>query len=230
MQDGMDVTANNIANVNTYGFKPSRPAFSDLIYTLRNPDNEDTEMGHGVKLNGTDLLYEEGSVRQTERPLDFCILGESLFAIQNTEGNVYYTKDGGFQMQQQEDGQWYLIDDYNGNVLDQEGQPIVIPFDGETGDITEIDTRALVETIGRFRFENPCGLLQRGNNYFEVSATSGEAIGAPEAEMMSGWLEASSASLAKEMTNVITFQRAFSANIKMVQTADEVEQIVNNLR
>ena len=80
-QLGMDITANNLANVNTYGFKASRPSFADLLYTKRNTDNEEVQFGHGVRVDKTDLMFEQSQVRDTGRELDFAALNEGFFAL-----------------------------------------------------------------------------------------------------------------------------------------------------
>lgn len=227
MQDGMDITSNNIANINTHGFQASRPAFSDLIYTIRKGMEEDTEIGHGVKLDTTNLMFREGAPVETNRDLDFCLTGEALFAIGQPDGTIRYTKDGGFEMTQMGDQNWYLVDDKGNNVLTQDLQPVVVPF--EEG--TEIpDLPALTGLIGAFSFPNPYGLMQAGDNYFTETDSSGAAQASLDTQKLQGWLESSGTGLASEMSNVIVFQKAFSANAKMVQTADELAQIVNGLR
>lgn len=225
MQSAMDVTANNIANVSTHGFKPMRASFSDLIYTVRNKNNEDVERGHGVKLAKTDLMFDGGQLVPTGRELDFAVPGEGLFALQKADGNTVYSKDGAFYLQQQE-GEWYLTDEKGAKVLDANGFPIIAEY-GEDGNI---DKSLIAEQIGVYRFANPYGLKAEGNNYFQQTASSGEAQPDEEAEKLQCYLEASSSNLADQMVKVIEYQRAFSLNIKMVQTADQIEQNVNNLR
>lgn len=225
MQEAMDVTANNIANVSTNGFKPMRGSFSDLLYTVRNKDNEDVERGHGVKMAKTDLMFDAGQLIPTGRELDFAVVGEGLFALQKADGTTVYSKDGAFYLQQQE-GSWYLTDERGAKVLDADGSPIIAEY-GEDGNI---DTSLIGEQVGVFRFPNPFGLDLEGNNYFLQTESSGEAYFDENAEKMQTYLEASSANLADQMVKVIEYQRAFSFNIKMVQTADQIEQTVNNLR
>ena len=86
-QAAMDITANNLANVNTYGFKASRPSFADLIYTKRNTNNEEVQFGHGVRVDKTDLMFEQSQLRDTGRKLDFVALDEGFFAVETVNGD-----------------------------------------------------------------------------------------------------------------------------------------------
>lgn len=226
-QQGMDITANNLANVNTYGFKASRPSFADLIYTERNNNNEETQFGHGVRIDKTDLMFEQSQLRSTGRELDFAALDEGFFAVETVTGDVCYTKDGAFYLSQVEDGTYQLIDSKGGFVLDYEGNRITVPF---VDDTTDIDAAALFEMVGVYTFENPYGLDQIGNNYFEANLSSGEAVSNAEAGKKQYYLEASSTSVANEMSKVIEYQRAFQLNATMVKTHNQLEEIVNNLR
>lgn len=226
-QQGMDITANNLANVNTYGFKASRPSFADLIYTERNNNNEETQFGHGVRIDKTDLMFEQSQLRSTGRELDFAALDEGFFAVETVTGDVCYTKDGAFYLSQVEDGTYQLIDSKGGFVLDYEGNRITVPF---VNDTTDIDAAALFEMVGVYTFENPYGLDQIGNNYFEANLSSGEAASNPTAGKKQYYLEASSTSVANEMSKVIEYQRAFQLNATMVKTHNQLEEIVNNLR
>ena len=227
-QMAIDITGNNLANVNTNGFKASRPSFADLIYTERNNRNEETQFGHGVYIPKTDMMFEQSQLRSTGRELDFCCLDEGFFAVETPEGTVTYTKDGAFYITQDpdvEDG-WLLCNEYGGWVLDYEGNRIQIPFD-EYGDM---DSTAITQRIGVYTFENPYGLDQVGDNYFVATLSSGPAAANELAGKKQGWLEASSTNIANEMSKVIEYQRAFQLNINMVKTHDEMQNVVNNLR
>lgn len=224
-QMGMDITANNIANVNTYGFKASRPSFADLIYTKRNNDIEEVQTGHGIKVDKTDLMFEQSTLRSTGRDLDFAALDEGFFAVETPSGNVAYSKDGAFYMTEI-DGVWQLCDASGSFVLDYEGNRINIPFTEDE----QIDSAALTDTIGTYRFENPYGLDQFGDNYYIATASSGEAISDNTINKKQGYLEASGTSIANEMSKVIEYQRAFQLNVNMVKLHDELINVVNNLR
>ncbi len=220
-QMGMDISGNNLANVNTAGFKASRPDFADLIYTERRVD-ETVQTGHGIKVDKTSLMFEQSIVRETNRGLDFAAMDEGLFAVETTAGNVEYTKDGAFYMYEV-DGS--LRDSNGGYVLDYDGNRIQVPMDDGN-----IDYDALYDMVGVYTFPNPYGLDQNGLNYFEATESSGEAISAPDAKKKQYYLERSSTSVADEMVNVITYQRAFQLNSNMVKLHDQLEDRINNLR
>lgn len=224
-QEALDITANNIANASTSGFKPLRASFSDLIYTVRNSKNENEDTGHGAKIDKTDLMFGVGALMHTGQALDFAIPSEGLFSLQKADGTVVYTKDGSFQIQQNGDV-WNLIDSSGSKVLDAAGDPVLAQMN-EDG---TIDTAQLTEDIGVFTFENPYGLITNGNNYYLATESSGAATADTTLEKKNGYLEASGANLSDQMVKLIQFQKAFSFNAKMVQTADQLESIINNLR
>ena len=225
LQKAMDVTSNNIANVSTTGFKPLRASFSDLIYTVRNAKQESVDVGHGVKIDKTDLMFDTGTVLPSSGQLDFATPTEGLFAIMKSNGSIAYTKDGSFSISQK-GNEWHVVDKTGASVLDFDGKPIVAKFD----DNENINVADIKERLGVFKFANPYGLKPDGNNYFLATASSGDATGDATLEKLGGYLEASSTNLADQMAKVIQYQRAFSFNTKMIQTADEIESIVNNLR
>jgi flagellar basal-body rod protein FlgG len=219
-QTAMDVTANNIANVNTNGFKASRADFADLIYTERNVDTE-VQTGHGIKVDKTNMMYEQGTLRNTDRQLDFAALDDGFFAIEDTDGNVKYSKDGSFYIY--EDGS--LRDSNGGYVLDYNGNPIDVPIDDSI-----VDYDALKEMIGVYTFPNPYGLDQEGLNYFSATDSSGEASANTDIEKKQGYTEASSTNIANEMSHVIEYQRAYQLNTNMVKLHNELQELINNLK
>lgn len=227
-QNALDVTSNNIANINTNGFKASRPSFADLIYTERQRDIEpEVQTGHGVRIDKTDMTFEQSVVRSTGRQLDFALLDEAFFGVLASDGEVYYSKDGSFSITETAPGTWELCDENGGFILDSDGERITVPFIGDT---QEIDIAGLKAVIGRYRFNNPYGLDQIGDNYYQVNLSSGAAEVFPEAVIKEGFVEASSTNLANEMAKVIEYQRSFQANISMIRTHDRIEEAVNNLR
>ncbi|MGN1089596.1 MAG: flagellar hook-basal body protein, partial [Huintestinicola sp.] len=212
-QLGMDITANNLANVNTYGFKAARPSFADLIYTKRNNNIEEVQTGHGIKVDKTDVMFEQSTLRHTERDFDFAALDEGFFAVETPSGNTAYTKDGAFYMTDIDgNGTWQLCDSKGSFVLDYEGNRINIPFNEDE----QVDAAALAEMIGTYRFDNPYGLDQFGDNYFINTGSSGEAAADDTITKKQGYLEASGTNVANEMSKVIEYQRAFQLNINMV--------------
>ena len=225
-QTALDVTANNIANVNTYGFKSSRASFSELLYTERGV-NDEVHTGHGTRVDKTDLMFEQSALRETGRILDFAAMGEGVFAIQDQFGEIVYTKDGSFNITETSEGVWELCDNSHGFVLDYEGNHIIIPFIEGTDNI---DAAALADMVGVYTFENPYGLDQIGSNYFQANESSGPATVNIDVAKKQGFVEASSTNVATEMTKVIEFQRAFQLNISMIKIHDELGSIVNGLR
>lgn len=227
-QMGMDITGNNLANVNTYGFKAARPSFADLIYQKRNNNIEEVQTGHGIKVDKTDYMYEQSHLRTTGRNFDFAALNDGFFAVQTPSGNTAYSKDGAFYMTDVEGNgeDWYLCDSKGSFVLDYDGNRIEIPFDENE----QVDINALRDAIGTYRFENPYGLDQFGDNYVIPTGSSGEAFADREVIKKQGYLEASGTSIANEMSKVIEYQRAFQLNINMVKLHDELINVVNTLR
>lgn len=222
-QHGMDVTANNMANVSTDGYKPQRVTFEDLLYTNLETGNQELKVGHGVKLNNTDVLHREGAPRATGRDLDFAVFDErSFFGVMTDEG-IQYTKNGNFSLSQQTDGKFYLTYANGGNVVDAAGNPIEV-------DPENYDSEAIASKIGVFTFDNVDGLVLDGDCLFNATATSGNALIVEDPEIQTGYLESSAVDVADEMLEVIQLQRAFQLNTRMIQISDEIMQTVNNLR
>lgn len=247
-QQNMDIIANNIANTNTVGYKTSRPSFTDLLYTKMYvntevdaengqqegaedlPDSDGIHLtGHGVKMIDTDLIMTPGTYLPTGHPLDFAIRGQGFFAVERSDGSIEYTRNGAFNIGMRSK-KGYLTTSDGSFVLDSKYKRIELERDDKT-DL--FDFSELTEEIGVFEFPNPYG-LEPVSGGFRETAISGEADDVPQKrssqELVSGALEQSAVDLSQEMTNVILAQRAFQFNAKMVQTADQIEEIVNNLR
>lgn len=221
-KQAVDVTANNLANLSTQGYKADHASFADLLYTNVKDETGDSglKVGHGAKVAKTDTLYELGGLRQTGNPQDYALTGaRNFFAVRTPDGAVKYTRNGSFQKVPGGDGNYYLADPEGGFVLDQAGNPIVF-----TGDIRQ------AQPVGVYTFANLGGLLKAGESYCTPTALSGAASAVPGAEVRQGYLEDSAASLSNELSNMIVQQRAFEMDAKMVQMTDEVMQTVNNLR
>lgn len=244
-QMNMDVVSNNLANVNTNGYKKVRAEFKDLAYeTLKAPgggDNggspESLQVGMGVEVSGTQRLFFQGSLTQTSNPLDLAVDGEGFFQVTDAAGATKYTRDGSFQM----DGEGRLVT-AGGNVL----QPaITVPTDAsdiqisQTGLVTAVltgDTNASeIGQIETVHFANPAGLKAIGENLFESTSACGDAVsGTPGSDgrgaLRQGFLEGSNVQVVEEMVRMLTAQRAFEANSKTMQAADEMLKAINNLR
>lgn len=227
-QEHMNTIANNMANVNTHGFKPMRTAFKDLIYdNLNRPDVENEVMiGHGVKINKNDIMMGQGPLQPTNYALDYAILQENgYFAVTDAEETeVFYTRAGDFRLSEEDDN-YYLVTGDGHYVLDEDESTIEVLFDEENKPILDVN-------IGVFSFPNHYGLSMVGNNRFAANEISGEAeaLEDPNLLVKNGYLEGSGVEIAKEMADVIEASKAFSFSSRMVQVADEVEQTVNALR
>ncbi|MGN8529919.1 flagellar basal-body rod protein FlgG, partial [Helicobacter pylori] len=246
-QTHIDTTSNNIANVNTTGFKKSRADFNDLFYqamqyagtntsnTTLSPDG--MEVGLGVRPSAITKMFSQGSPKETENNLDIAITGKGFFQVQLPDGTTAYTRSGNFKLDEQ------------GNLVTSEGY-LLIPQITLPEDTTQVNigvdgtvsvTQGLQTTsnvIGQItlaNFVNPAGLHSMGDNLFSITNASGDAIvGNPDSQglgkLRQGFLELSNVRLVEEMTDLITAQRAYEANSKSIQTADAMLQTVNSLK
>ncbi len=234
-QERLDVHGNNIANVNTYGFKAKKPSFSALMTSPVRGIDEDLPRGVGSRLEQAENDFRGTAFNGTERKLDFAISGDGFFALVDpTSGEVSYTRDGSFTKseflfpetdpetgEQTETAHWYLSDGLGRFVLGRNGGPIEVTEAAEHGE-EELP-------IGVFDFINHNGMQTVGENRFMPVAKNGQVrVGA--GEVVQGVLELSNADLANELTKVIESQRSFSYMLRMVQASDEIETTVNNLR
>jgi len=242
-QAQVDVISNNLANVNTHGFKKQRAEFEDLLYqtlkTAGTPATEDTvvpvgvQMGHGVKLASTQRVFSQGSIQQTDVPTDMAIAGEGFFRVQMYDGSWAYTRNGTFKVDSDgrmvtSNGFWLLPD-----IVMPEGylqDSISVSRDGRVSvKVPDIDPNEAIEVgqIELYRFPNPVGLMSVGDNLFRISAASGDAIpGTPGFDGMgtiqNKFLEMSNVAVAQEMVNLIVAQRAYEFNSKSIQTSDSM--------
>jgi flagellar basal-body rod protein FlgG len=242
-QANIDTISNNLANVNTHGYKKQRADFEDLIYqTVKvagTPATEDTvvpvgiQMGHGVKLADTQRVFSQGALQQTDVGTDMAIAGEGFFKIQMYDGSMAYTRNGNFKVD--EDGRmvtsngYWLIPDIimpelflpdSINITKDGRVSVKIPLEG---DLVEVN----VGRIELYRFPNPVGLSAVGENLFKVSQASGDAIpGRPGYEGMGSiqhkFLEMSNVAVVQEMVNLIVAQRAYEFNSRTIQTSDNM--------
>ena len=246
-QINIDNTANNLANVNTAGFKKSRINFEDLLYQEIRPAGTPTaaginhptgiQIGLGSKVVSTEKIFSQGNFQQTGNPLDLTIEGDGFFQVTLPDGTIGYTRNGSFKI------------DADGNIVTAQGyllEPnIAIPENaleiivGEDGTVSvtlpgETEPTELGQ-IEIAKFINPSGLRAIGKNIYLQTAASGEPItGVPGEDglgtIAQGILEMSNVNVVEEMVNLITGQRAYEINSKAIQTGDEMLQIVNNLK
>jgi len=245
-QQQMDVTSNNIANVNTSGFKKGRAEFKDLLYQELNFSAKQTtenalrpvgiQVGLGTKISAINKMFTQGSLVETGNNLDIAITGKGFLKIILPNGEEGFTRDGNLKI------------DANGTIVTTNGlivQPeLTMPENTSTINISKdgIVTASLgdnttveVGQIKLYDFINPAGLSNIGANNYIETPNSGVAIedipglnGLGTIEQ--GFLETSNVQLVTEMTDLITGQRAYEANSKSIKTADEMLQIINNLK
>ena len=228
-QEEMDRVSNNIANSGTVGYKPSRTDFSELLYT-RMAVNSDTEplTGHGVKAGDSRLQFKQGNLLQTSMPLDYALTGDGFFAVQHADGSVEYTRNGAFDISVS-GNKGYLVTADGSFVLDSKGKQVVL---SRASANDPFDLTSLADSIGVYTIDNPYGLQPTGSSCFALTDASGAAQADRNGskQLIQGSLEQSAVDLSDEMVSVIQAQRAYQLNAKMVQTADELEQVINNLR
>lgn len=247
-QLNMDVIANNLANVNTTGFKRSRADFQDLLYQNSRAAGTAAaqgaqvpagiQVGLGTRAAAVERLFSQGDFRQTGNPLDLVVEGDGFFQVQLPDGQVGFSRDGTFKI------------DSQGRIVNSDGytlQPeITVPPEGvsritisQDGTVfASLQGNATPQQLGQIqlaRFINPAGLESVGRNIFRPTAASGDAItGTPGLDSMgtvgSGFLELSNVKVVEEMVDMITAQRAYEINSKSIQASDEMLQIANNLR
>lgn len=243
----VDTISNNLANVNTTGFKKNRVDFQDLIYEkMRAAGTPTTQgatvpigimVGHGVREIATPKIFTQGALQQTGNELDLAIQGDGFFQIILPDGTIAYTRDGSFKR----DSTGRLLTS-NGYALSPE---IVIPQSATSVQISQDGTvsvttagQAQPQQIGQItlaKFINSSGLDPIGNNLFTQSGASGDPIlGTPGLEglgiLTQGFLEQSNVQVVEEIINLIIAQRAYEANARSVTTADQMLQEASNLR
>ncbi len=244
-QHNLDVIANNLANVNTNGFKQQRAEFQDLMYTTMagagQPNGaqrpEAIQVGTGVKLGATSSNFRLGNLQNTGNNLNLAITGEGFFKLLKPDGTAVYTRDGAFQT----DGAGDLVN-VDGYYVDpkinipQGASAVSIGLDGAVTALLPGQTETQnLGTVMVSTVVNPAGMSRIGGNLFVPT----EASGAPEARTpgtegagntQSGFVEGSNVEVVEEMTRMITAQRAYEINSKAIQTADDMLSIVNNLK
>ncbi len=233
----MDVTANNLANVNTNGFKRSQVDFADLLYsTIRQAGTElatgqptpiGLQIGSGVRPVGTTKNFSPGSIEQTGIDTDVAIEGDGFFKINVLDGGERYTRDGAFRP------------DNNGNLVTTDGYQLATPVNipqgasdvrvGADGTVTAVinGTSQQLGQIMLYRFINPAGLSSEGNNLYSATSASGAAEeGTPGSSglgtLRSSFLERSNVEVVTELISLITAQRAYEVNSRAIRAGDEM--------
>lgn len=244
-QMNQDVVANNLANINTVGFKKSRAEFQDLMYQILLKSGAETsagdqlpigiEIGMGVKPVSVQKMFSQGDYQQSDNAFDWAIEGEGFFQLDDN-GRTVYTRAGNFKI------------DMDGSICNSNGLKLIpeITIPAETvnfsvdsgGTWTATDELGYSIASGRLElanFLNPAGLTSLGRNLYDVTEGSGEAITGNPGEDGLGtisqhFLEMSNVNAVDEMVKMIVGQRAYEINSKAIQTADSMLQMINNLK
>lgn len=240
----MATVANNLANVNTNGFKADRAVFEDLFYSIEkqpgaqadeiNTVPSGIQLGSGVRVAGTQKVFTEGSIQTTGQPMDLAIVGRGFFQVESPNGDILYTENGQFQLNAE------------GVMVNAQGLPLTPAIEvpqgstgftvGADGIVTAVlpgDT--LPSELGQItlvNFTNPGGLEALGGNLYRESVASGEAVeGVPGDEglgqLKQGVLEGSNVQVVEAMVAMIAIQRAYEANAKVLDAASGMQQFLN---
>jgi flagellar basal-body rod protein FlgG len=243
-QKMVDVIANNLANVNTTGFKRSRAAFEDVLYeTVQGPRSTNGEatigamqIGHGVRLAAVTRIHGQGGPEMTGRPLDLAIEGEGFFQVETGDGTIAYTRDGSFTLS--EAGQLLTQGGYAlvpGIVIPPDATVVTISGNGMVS--VSVGRDAQTVELGRIelaRFANPTGLLSAGGNLYTESSASGAPMTGLADEggfgrVLQGALESSNVEVVQEMTDMIAAQRAYEINARAIRAAEDMMRSIDDL-
>lgn len=246
-QTNLEVIANNIANINTTGYKRARAEFSDLLYQTERAQGvpnrgnqaivpEGAIIGLGVKTAAVRNLHLQGQLTQTGNAFDMALVGRGWFQIEAPDGTVLYTRSGAFNTNA--DGQLVTLDGYSvtpGITVPQEATEITVNRSGQVFATVDGEQQELGQ-LTLATFVNEAGLEPLGENLFRETEASGPAtVGAPDEAgvgyIQQNYLEASNVDPVKEITDLISAQRAYEMNSKIIQAADEMARVVSqNLR
>ncbi len=246
-QLNIDIISNNLANVNTTGFKKSRGDFQDLLYqTIKMAGSSSgggtqvpsgIQVGSGVRPASVQKLFSQGDFQNTQNPLDLAIEGDGFFQVSMPDGTTAYSRSGAFKK------------DSTGRLVTSDGYPVEpsITLPSDTVSIT-VSANGIVSILQAgnssatdvgnlqlIKFSNPTGLNALGRNLFLPTAASGEAITGTPGEagfgtLAQGFLEASNVNIAEELVNMIIGQRAYEINSKAMQSADEMMRTANEVK
>lgn len=245
-QMNLDVVANNLANVNTVGFKKSRAEFQDILYqTTKSAGTETTsgnqipvgvEVGMGSRIMATTKMFTQGDFKQTDNPYDWVIEGDGFFQFVDDTGRTVYSKAGS------------LMTNKDGVLVNHEGlkltPQVTIPQaavkfqilqDGTWAATDNVENKVASGRIQLARFINPAGLKSIGRNLYDVTDASGSAVTGNPGDTGFGTItqnavEMSNVNVVDEMVNMIAGQRAYEMNTKSIQTADQILQMIANLK
>lgn len=246
-EQNVQTVANNIANIRTTGYKKQRAEFQDLLYqNLRRVGSSSSDsgtvvptgvqIGSGVKFAATSRVLTQGSLEQTEQPLNLAIRGEGYFEISLPDGRTAYSRDGSFERNQ--DGEIVTLDGYqlgNGITIPEDSRAITVSADGQVEVVVGNDsTPSNVGQVDLVAFINPGGLEAIGDNLFLETAASGNPQnGTPGDEglgnILQGFLEGSNVEAVAEISDLISAQRAYELNSRVISAADEMMQAAGQI-
>lgn len=245
-QVNLNTIANNIANVNTTGFKRSKVEFQDLLYQNQREAGGETgggnavptgvAMGNGVKVVSTSKVFTQGQLTETGEQMDVAIKGEGFLQVNNTDGTIVYTRDGALKLSPTGEivtsdgkiltGLGTVPPESVGVYIAPGGQMTFTMADGRTQQGPQIQLA---------RFSNPGGLKALGGNLYQATEASGQPeVGAPDengyGSIQQGYLEMSNVNVVQEMVNMIVAQRAYEINSKAIQSSDQMLSVINQLK
>lgn len=255
-QTNVDTIANNLANVNTTGYKTQVNEFKSLLYqniqtrtTSANGEEKPSsaQVGLGVRNASITSVFEQGALVASESDTSFALDGKGFFAVRGEDGNTYYTRNGNFKFTLATNGNMLANSD-GLPVLDTNGRAIVLNNNYAVSNITvskdgelfypdaQENLQSLGITIGVFQFNNPNGLEKLGDSLYAQTAASGQPINeatnnnVEKTSVIQNYLEGSNVQVVDEMVNMIVAQRAYELNSKAITASDEMLQQANNLR
>lgn len=255
-QNNVDTIANNLANVNTTGYKTEVVEFKSLLYqniqaktTTANGENKPigAQIGLGVRNSSITSIFKPGNFYETASSSSFAIDGQGFFGVRGADGNTYYTKNGNFNMSIGTTG-LTLTTSEGLPVLDSKGKPIVFPKDTvankivitQDGQFCYPDANKTLKpmgiSLGVFQFTNPAGLEKEGSSLYKVTGASGLALNEAtnrnlqKSSVIQGYLEGSNVQVVDEMVNMIVAQRAYEMNSKAIQASDDMLGQANQLK
>ena len=239
----MTTISNNLANVNTVGFKSDRAVFEDLFYAIEvqpgaqadqiNTVPSGLQMGNGVRVVGTQKVFTEGSLQTTGQPMDLAIAGQGFFRVQGPNGEEFYTENGQFQLNAE------------GMMVNAQGLPladeILVPEGssnftvGSDGTVTVVNSHGSIEELGQIQlvnFLNPAGLEALGGNLYRETVASGEPVEGIAGQdglgsLKQRMLEGSNVQVVEAMVQMIAVQRAYEANAKVLDASSGMQQFLN---
>ena len=257
-QTNVDTISNNLANVNTAGYKTEIAEFKSLLYqnlqtrtTTANGARKpiSAQVGLGVRNSSITSIFRQGNFYESTSTSAFAIDGEGFFAVRSYTGEIQYTRNGNFNWSVGNSGNLELTTSDGQQVLDINGRPIAIPANFKTSEVTitadgqvcypdeNNNPQPLGMTIGLFQFQNPAGLEKVGSSNYRVTAASGAAINEATTNisltrsgLVQGYIEGSNVQVVDEMVNLIIAQRAYEMNSKVIQASDDMMGQANQLR